>query len=162
MDADTRSILTELQKAQNSRPSRGAPNNRLLDGMSTSLTRKLDTMSRQELIDLKERNEKLFANSNLMSTLPDKGAKLRTSIEQINALLQKQDIAKGMSELSINPSPDMRKRSVDQANDLADKRDASNSLLAAKTMGSQSKTRMMRMDESIKLEQAQQQQIKVI
>ena len=61
-DGNTQAIFSEFQKAQNARPVRGAPNNRLMDGMSASLTRKLNTMSRRELIDLKERNEKLLNN----------------------------------------------------------------------------------------------------
>ncbi|KAI8145045.1 hypothetical protein BJV82DRAFT_666960 [Fennellomyces sp. T-0311] len=117
-------------------------------------------MSRSELIDLKERNQKLLSNPSLISTLPDKGAKLKASIAQVDAILERQDIAKGMSNLSINPAPDMRKRSVDQANALADKHDVSSSLLATKTGEPQCKTRMMRMDESMKLQEAQQQQIK--
>ena len=62
MDADTQAILSEFQKAKSTRPLRGPPSNRLLDGMSSSLTRKMDSMSRAELIDLKERNQTLLNN----------------------------------------------------------------------------------------------------
>ncbi|KAI7849302.1 hypothetical protein BDC45DRAFT_278010 [Circinella umbellata] len=162
-DGNTQAIFSEFQKAQNARPVRGVPNNRLMDGMSTSLTRKLDTMSRQELIDLRERNEKLLNNPGLMTTLPDKGEKLKKSIEQIDELLRKQDIADGMLGLSVSPpsSDTIRKRSVDQAMELADNAtNSTSSLLATKTTEFQPKTRMMSMDESMKLQEAQQQQVK--
>ena len=70
-----------------------------------------------------------------MTTLPDNGEKLKKSIEQIDGLLQKQDIAQGMSGLAISPPSDtIRKRSVDQAMELADKATSnSSSLLATKT-----------------------------
>lgn len=121
----------------------------------------------------------------IINTLPDKGLKIQNTIRQIDELLKstrndsegssssavdkeedKQQenngdsakITKQMSKLNISSSA-VRKQSIERANALADRYDGSRSLLAPQTEPS-AKTKMLRMDESVRLQEAQQQRIK--
>ncbi|KAI9491523.1 hypothetical protein BDB00DRAFT_486686 [Zychaea mexicana] len=59
-----------------------------LDGFSSTISRKnLESCSRTELLELKERNERMLRHRSVVHTLPDKGAKLKQSIRQIDVLL---------------------------------------------------------------------------
>ncbi|KAI9265168.1 hypothetical protein BDA99DRAFT_507940 [Phascolomyces articulosus] len=58
------------------------------DGFPSSISRKnLESCSRAELLELKERNERMLRHRSVVHTLPDKGAKLKQSIRQIDELL---------------------------------------------------------------------------
>ncbi|KAJ8659012.1 hypothetical protein O0I10_005394 [Lichtheimia ornata] len=73
--------------------SRNLPRNRRgslhsLDGLQSSLPRKnLESMSRSELLEAKERHERMLRHRSVVHTLPDKGAKIKQSIRQIDLLL---------------------------------------------------------------------------
>lgn len=65
-DTDTKAIVSELQRAQRSASSGTRPkrrNDRLLDGMLSSPARKLAAMSRSELLEQRERNERMLQNT---------------------------------------------------------------------------------------------------
>lgn len=65
MDSDTKAIVSELQRAQRSTSGtrQQRRNDRLLEGMLSSPARKLATMSRSELLEQRERNEKMLQNT---------------------------------------------------------------------------------------------------
>ncbi|KAI7875794.1 hypothetical protein K492DRAFT_240114, partial [Lichtheimia hyalospora FSU 10163] len=153
MDNDTKAIVSELQRAQRSTGNTRQPrrNDRLLDGMLSSPARKLATMSRSELLEQRERNEKMLQNTSIVNTLPDKGAKLKNSLAQIDALLQEEQ-----NTTSNTTQPNVRSTSLEENGSN------SRSLLAEKEVDgmANSKTRMMPMNESMQLQNEQRQAIK--
>ncbi|CDH58535.1 predicted protein [Lichtheimia corymbifera JMRC:FSU:9682] len=162
-DTDTKAIVSELQRAQRSASSGTRPqrrNDRLLDGMLSSPARKLAAMSRSELLEQRERNERMLQNTSIVNTLPDKGAKLKNSIAQIDALLQQQEntAAAAAAEASTSnmTQPNIRQMSLEENGSN------SRSLLAEKDVDgmAHSKTRMMPMDESMQLQNEQLQAMK--
>ncbi|KAG0172647.1 hypothetical protein DFQ28_003099 [Apophysomyces sp. BC1034] len=172
MGKDTQRNTTRVQRGH-----------RMLDGLSTALTRKLDTMPRSELEDLRERNEKMLGNLQLIGTLPDKGAKLKDTVQQINVLLgdmpdtsvmseEERSITRRVSDLKLDPTRiDVRKQSVELANAKAQANDyvtsgmlrinpASQEMQVDKPTQQQARVCMMSLDESLKLQESQLQSIK--
>ncbi|ORY95494.1 hypothetical protein BCR43DRAFT_564376 [Syncephalastrum racemosum] len=162
MDRNTRDILATFNQAkQANATAQTTPNNRLLEGLSTSLTRKLDTLSRSELRELHAKNDKLLQNTSLVNTLPDKGAKLRTSNAQIDALLERAT----SPMVTDTPPKDSGKKQPsldDVANamsrmqvDTRDENSRENPLSKAPP-----RIRMLSLEESVKLQEEQQQAVK--
>ncbi|KAF7720727.1 hypothetical protein EC973_006237 [Apophysomyces ossiformis] len=158
---------------------------RMLDGLSSTLTRKLDTLSRSELEDLRERNEKMLSNPQLVSTLPDKGIKLKDTVQQINELLgdtadcsstaiseEEKSITRRVSDLKLDPTRvNVRKQSVELANAKAQGNDytspamlqispAKREMQIDKPAQHQAKVCMISLEESLELQESQMQSIK--
>ncbi|RUS19588.1 hypothetical protein BC937DRAFT_87240 [Endogone sp. FLAS-F59071] len=75
-------------------------------GLSHNYVKTLAKCSEAELLDLKERNDRSLANSDLISTLPDKGDRLRETgktIDSLLAQLRTPQVLKNTSDLTADP-----------------------------------------------------------
>lgn len=100
----------------------------------------------------------MLQNTSIVNTLPDKGAKLKNSIAQIDALLRQQE----ENTASNTTQPNIRQMSIQENGSSSSS--SSRSLLAAEkkddSTATNSKTRMMPMNESMQLQNEQLQAIK--
>ncbi|KAI8381294.1 uncharacterized protein BYT42DRAFT_300294 [Radiomyces spectabilis] len=141
------------------------PSNRLLDGFSSSSpARPLEDLNRTELAELRDRNRRMLDNPSLLQTLPDKGAKLK----DVNARIEK--LLSTDANEDEYQRPDIRQKTVDSANAKAKQLDSglhtqSSTSTKETSEGStgqqQTRVRMMGLDESVRLQELQLQQIKV-
>ncbi|KAI7869837.1 uncharacterized protein EV154DRAFT_530428 [Mucor mucedo] len=142
----------------------GANPSRQLDGLSQPLTRNLQDMDQKELLALHEKTSAMLNNPTLH--LPDGGAKLRAKIEQINAILNNENTATNsitnkVSGLSLNEKLDIRKETIVRSNQVQDVH-AHNLLRAHDADEQHARTaRMMSLEESMKLQEMQQNDIKL-
>ncbi|KAL0085783.1 hypothetical protein J3Q64DRAFT_1698343 [Phycomyces blakesleeanus] len=85
---NTKDFSTSLRIAKDwANSGNGGRPDRMMDGMSANITRKLSNMSPNELQDLRDNNKRMLSNPSLLSTLPDGGAKLKETVERIDAIL---------------------------------------------------------------------------
>ncbi|KAF1797693.1 hypothetical protein V8B55DRAFT_1513965 [Mucor lusitanicus] len=141
---------------------RGTNPSRQLDGLSQPLTRSLESMDEKELRAQYEKTNTMLNNPNLK--LPDGGAKLKAKLEQIKSLLQAQqanedNITDKVSGLSLNDKPDIRKATVLRSSQA--EIHPENLLRAHPTQSSHAGTRMMSLEESMQLQEAQQKDIRL-
>ncbi|KAL7316751.1 hypothetical protein PS15m_003201 [Mucor circinelloides] len=143
---------------------RGANPSRQLEGLSQPLTRPLESMDEKELKAQYEKTNTMLNNPNLK--LPDGGAKLKAKLEQIKSLLEAQqasesNIADKVSGLSLDDKPDIRRATVLRSSQA--EIHAENLLRAHPTQSQSSHagTRMMSLEESMQLQEAQQKDIKL-
>ncbi|KAG2231279.1 hypothetical protein BDF21DRAFT_466145 [Thamnidium elegans] len=138
--------------------------NRQLDGLSQPLTRKLEDMDPKELSELYEKTSIMLNNPGLK--LPDGGAKLRHKLAQIQSIMNNENtIANGITEkvsgLSLNEKLDVRRETVLRSNNVQEVH-AHNLLRAHDADEQHTRTaRMMSLEESMKLQELQQNNIKL-
>ncbi|KAI8081501.1 uncharacterized protein BX664DRAFT_340542 [Halteromyces radiatus] len=165
---------------------------RLLDGFSTNRTRPIDTLSESDLLDLRSKTKSMLDNSTIVATLPDKGSKLKEKINTIdNLLASRKDtpdtVTEKVSKLSLenNNRPNIRKKSVADANLEACRINLSSNMLRAHVGGTshqndsntgekdtgtssvkeyddgqQAKVRMISLEESVRLQNYQRDRLK--
>ncbi|CAO3636603.1 unnamed protein product [Mucor fragilis] len=149
---------------------RGSNPSRQLDGLSQPLTRSLESMDEKELKAQYEKTNTMLNNPNLK--LPDGGVKLKAKLEQIESLLKAQqtnqdNITDKVSGLSLNDKPDIRKATVLRSSQAEIhpenllRAHPTQSHMATTSQPSHAGTRMMSLEESMQLQEAQQKDIKL-
>ncbi|KAI7901340.1 uncharacterized protein BX663DRAFT_514161 [Cokeromyces recurvatus] len=125
----------------------------------------LDSMDQKELEAQYEKIKNMLNNNSLK--LPDGGAKLKAKLEQIKCLLDDQNaIANKVSELSLDDKINVRQETIDRSNNISPQVH-STKLLKAHSLDSKTEqntsrsARMMSLDESMHLQEAQQKDIKL-
>ncbi|KAI8982469.1 hypothetical protein BDF20DRAFT_835089 [Mycotypha africana] len=124
----------------------------------------------RDLQDQCDKIASLLQNPNIK--LPDGGKKLKARLQELQQLLKPKaaDITKGVSHLSLadNKRPNMRKQIINQSNEVSNESNMSSSLLKANASKNASssmsdsednvtlgrKTRMLGLDESLKLQES--------
>ncbi|KAL9557348.1 hypothetical protein MBANPS3_001422 [Mucor bainieri] len=150
---------------------RGSNPSRQLDGLSQPLTRPLESMDEKELRTQYEKTNTMLNNPNLK--LPDGGAKLKAKLEQIKSLLEQvqqadeSNISDKVSGLSLNEKPDIRKATVLRSSQAEVhpenllRAHPTHSHMATVSQPAHAGTRMMSLEESMQLQEAQQKDIKL-
>ncbi|KAI7862288.1 hypothetical protein BDF14DRAFT_1857720 [Spinellus fusiger] len=116
-------------------PLAGSSSSVLMSDMPPALTQKLSAMSAEELQDLRENNKRMLKNSALINTLPDSGAKLRETVEYIDALLgplpvttshyadggmsEQENVTQKLKNMRLNEKVNVRQQTVDLVNSTA-------------------------------------------
>ncbi|CAO3595838.1 unnamed protein product [Absidia cylindrospora] len=159
---------------------------RLLDGFGSNKTKPIESLGKQNLLDLRDKTQTMLNNSTITATLPDKGSKLKEKLALIETLLNSsandtpESVSDKVSKLSLenNNRPNIRKKSVADANLEACRIHLSSNLLQAHGpvggsggIGSmieatemddrqKAKVRMISLEESVRLQDHQRDRIK--
>ncbi|KAI8339931.1 hypothetical protein BC941DRAFT_237113 [Chlamydoabsidia padenii] len=161
---------------------------RQLEGFaSTNMIAPIQSLSKPDLLDLRAKTQSTLNNSTIVTTLPDKGSRLKEKLKMIDTLLNAcndtpETVIEEVSKLSLENSnkPNIRKKSVADANLEASRVNLSSNLLQAhaiqtpsidkttsaggnntfKDERQQAKVRMISLDESVRLQDNQRDRIK--